>query len=81
MNDVSLATRCAVSAEMPMLLTKAEVVERLRITPRCFNYLMARKTGPTITRIGRKVCVRTDHLTAWLDNCADPPLAPEQRNA
>jgi hypothetical protein len=76
MGDVSLATRCAASAEMPLLMTKREVVAHLRITERAFNHHMARGTGPTITRVGRKVYVRADHLRAWLDNCADPRLAP-----
>ncbi len=49
------------------LLTKSEAAERVRITPRFLQKRIAAGDGPELTRIGRRVLVRSDRLQSWLE--------------
>ncbi len=49
------------------ILTTAEAAQRARITPRFFQKRIAAGDGPDLTRIGRRVLVRSDALQAWLE--------------
>lgn len=54
------------------LLTRAEAAERARVSSATLSRYVANGRGPTVTRIGRKVLFRADHLNAWLDRFAGP---------
>ena len=50
-----------------------EAAERARICPRTLAKLISANRGPIVTKIGRKQFVRPEHLSSWLDRCAEPP--------
>ena len=58
------------------LLTRGEAARQARISPSTLGNLIRSGHGPVVTRIGGKVFVRPEHLSSWLDRCAEP-LAPD----
>ena len=52
------------------LLTLDEAARKLRVCGRTLSRLAARGEGPALTRIGRRVFVRADHLAAWIERCS-----------
>jgi hypothetical protein len=52
------------------VLTKAEAAAKARIHVRSLERRLENGTGPRVTRIGRRVLIREDHLAEWLDLCA-----------
>jgi excisionase family DNA binding protein len=64
--------------ELPLLLNAAEVAEILR-TSRGAIYVMAERGQlPGVTRIGRRILVRSDQLIDWL-NQKRAPSPQEER--
>ena len=51
------------------LLTGDEAAERARISARLLDQQIAAGTGPIVTRIGRRVLVRSDALQQWMERC------------
>jgi excisionase family DNA binding protein len=49
------------------LYTKREVAMRVRISERTLDRLIAKGTGPAITRIGSRVLFRADLLARWIE--------------
>jgi hypothetical protein len=66
---------------IPNLLTKDEAAKAVRVTSRTLQNLWHRNGGPVRTFIGGRVFVREDHLTAWMDACAQARPQPEAEAA
>jgi excisionase family DNA binding protein len=63
------------SDKMPLLLTVDETAEILRTTRKAIYAMIERAQLPGLTRVGRRVLVRSDALLHWLDQkSAQPPL-------
>ena len=54
------------------LLTRSEAARKARISPTTLGKLIRSDRGPTVTRIGRRLFVRSEHLVSWIDRCAEP---------
>ncbi len=55
------------------LLTYGEAAQKARISASTLGKLIRSDRGPVVTRIGDRVFVRPEHLSSWLDRCAEPP--------
>jgi excisionase family DNA binding protein len=56
---------------LPPLLTAADIASLLRTTRKAVYVMIERGQLPGVTRLGRRVLVRSDRLLEWLDhNCA-----------
>jgi len=56
---------------LPLFLTPAEAASLLRTTRKAIYVMIERRQLPGVTRIGRRVLVRTSTLLEWLDQqCA-----------
>jgi hypothetical protein len=51
------------------ILTKPEAAAKARIHLRSLERRIEDGSGPRLTRIGRRVLIREDHLAEWLDRC------------
>jgi excisionase family DNA binding protein len=59
---------------LPRFLTVAETASLLRTSPKAVYTMVDRGKLPGVTRIGRRVLVRSRDLLEWLDhNCASSP--------
>lgn len=73
------ATRITVRAELPgdglpVLLTVDETADLLRTTRKAVYSMVGRGQLSGVTRIGRRLLIRTRDLLSWLDhNCAPSP--------
>ena len=56
----------------PLLLTIEEVAELLRTTPKAIYVMIARNRLPGVTRLGRRVLVRSAILLDWLNQKSAP---------
>jgi excisionase family DNA binding protein len=73
-----LLVNASAGENLPALMTVEETATLLRKTERAIYQMIARAQLPGITRIGRRVYLRRDHLLHWLDHkCA--PSQGEQR--
>ncbi|MAE71169.1 MAG: hypothetical protein CME06_11975 [Gemmatimonadetes bacterium] len=54
-------------ADLPLLLTPAEVAELLRTSRAAVYKRVERGAIPGVTRIGRKLLFRREELVAWID--------------
>jgi excisionase family DNA binding protein len=61
--------------ELPLLLTADETAELLRTTRTAVYVMVARGQLPGVTRIGRRVLVRSDALLEWLHQKRAPSPA------
>jgi excisionase family DNA binding protein len=60
--------------ELPPLLTVDDAAALLRTTRKAVYVMIARGLLPGVTRLGRRVLVRSDRLLQWLNqNCASSP--------
>ena len=59
----------------PLLLTVTETADLLRTTPAAVYVMAARGQLPGITRIRRRLLVRSDDLLEWLDQKRAPSEA------
>ena len=58
-------------AELPVLLTTEEAASLLRTTRKAIYVMVERRQLPGVTRIGKRILIRTEHLLQWLDQqCA-----------
>ena len=58
--------------QLPMLLTVSEVAQILRTTNKAVYAMVERAAIPGITRLGRRVLVRSEDLLQWLDQNRAP---------
>ena len=59
---------------LPALLTVDDAAELLRTTRKAVYVMIERGLLPGVTRLGRRVLLRSDRLLEWLDqNCASSP--------
>jgi excisionase family DNA binding protein len=61
---------------LPILLTAEEAATLLRTTRRAIYVMVDRRRIPGVTRIGRRVLIRSDVLLDWLDQKRAP--SPEE---
>ena len=52
--------------ELPLLLTADETADLLRTSRKAVYAMIERGQVPGVTRIGRRVLVRSDMLLAWI---------------
>lgn len=64
-------------ADLPLLLTTQEAAELLRTSRKAIYAMIERGQIPGVTRVGRRVLVRSDHLLKWLDQQRQPFSVPE----
>ena len=57
---------------LPLLLTVTETADLLRTSRKGMYAMIERGIVPGVTRIGRRVLVRSDILLAWLDQNRAP---------
>ena len=62
------------SRELPLLLNADETAEILRTTRPAVYTMAARGRLPGVTKIGRRLLVRSDALLHWLDQKRAPSL-------
>jgi excisionase family DNA binding protein len=60
------------ASEHPLLLTIEEVAVLLRTTPKAIYVMIARNRLPGVTRLGRRVLVRSAVLLDWLNQKSAP---------
>lgn len=59
---------------LPPLLTVEDAAQLLRTTRKAVYVMIERGLLPGVTRLGRRVLLRSDRLLEWLDqNCASSP--------
>ena len=58
--------------DRPLLLTLDEVADLLRTTRKAVYVMIARNRLPGVTRLGRRVLVRSDVLLDWLNQKSAP---------
>ena len=58
----------------PLLLTVRETAEVLRTTPKAIYAMAGRGQLPGVTRVRRRVLIRSDDLLGWLDESRAPSL-------
>ena len=59
---------------LPALLTVDDAAQLLRTTRKAVYVMIERGLLPGVTRLGRRVLLRSDRLLEWLDqNCASSP--------
>lgn len=64
------------SANLPVLLTADETADLLRTSKVAVYAMVSREQLPGVTRIGRRVLVRSDALIDWLRQKSTP--SPEE---
>ena len=67
------------AAVLPMLLTVAETAEILRTTNKAVYSMVERAQLPGVTRLGRRVLIRSEDLLRWLDHNRAP--SPDARTS
>jgi excisionase family DNA binding protein len=68
--------------DLPLLMTVAETAQLLRTTKSGIYAMVERVQLPGVTRIGRRVLIRSDVLLEWLDqNRAPSPRARIEHSA
>ena len=71
-NKMKLAA--SADAPLPMLLTPAEAADLLRTTRSAVYAMVERRQLPGVTRLGRRVLIRSSDLLEWLDQNRAPSL-------
>jgi excisionase family DNA binding protein len=64
---------------LPLLLTVSETAALLRTTPKAVYVMIERGLLPGVTRIGRRVLVRSGDLLDFLDHSRAPSLQEYKR--
>ncbi len=64
---------------LPIFLTAAEAADLLRTTRKAIYVMIERGQLPGVTRIGKRVLVRTETLVHYLDQQGAPSLLENQR--
>ena len=65
--------------DLPIYLTPDEAALLLRTTRKAIYVLIERRQLPGVTRIGRRVLIRSRSLLDWLDQQCASSLPEEQR--
>ena len=66
-----MSTEHASADTLPLFLTPDEAASLLRTTRKAIYVKIERRQLPGVTRIGKKILIRTEHLLRWLDQqCA-----------
>ena len=65
--------------DVPVLLTVPETADILRTTPVAVYVMVSRGQLPGVTRIGRRLLVRSDDLLQWLDRKCASSLRSSER--
>src|SRR4051812_47635069 len=68
------------SAALPLLLTVAETAEILRTTRKAVYAMIERGQLPGVTRLGRRVLIRSEDLLRWLDHKRTPSFGAENKS-
>ena len=61
------------TSKLPILLTVDETAEILRTTRSAIYAMVERGQLPGVTRLGRRVLIRSQDLLDWLDQKRTPP--------
>ncbi len=64
---------------LPIFLTPDEVADLLRTSRKAIYVKVERRQLPGVTRLGRRVLIRTTTLLDWLDQQSSPSLLEDQR--
>jgi excisionase family DNA binding protein len=80
MQPLGSQVRVAAERDLPLLLTVDETAQVLRTTRRAIYVMRSRGQLPGVTRIGRRVLVRSEDLLKWLDQKRTPSLDPAEAN-
>ena len=64
----------AASSAPPLLMTTGEVAVLLRTTRKAVYAMVDRQQLPGVTRVGRRVLIRSDQLLHWLRQKSAPSL-------
>jgi excisionase family DNA binding protein len=64
--------------DLPIYLTPDEAASLLRTTRKAIYVMIERRQLPGVTRIGRRVLVRSGSLLDWLDQRCASSLQEEQ---
>ena len=64
---------------LPVFLTPDEAADLLRTTRKAIYVKIERRQLPGVTRIGKRVLIRTESLISWLDQKCASSLLEEQR--
>ena len=67
--------------EMPVLLTADETAAILRTTRKGIYAMVERGQLPGVTRVGRRVLVRSDALLRWLDQKSTPSRSAAHKHS
>jgi excisionase family DNA binding protein len=67
------------SKSLPVFLTPDEAADLLRTTRKAIYVRIERRQLPGVTRIGKRILIRTEHLLGWLDQQCASSLQEEQR--
>lgn len=67
-------SRSAGTEDLPLLLTAGEAATLLRTTKRAVYAAIERGQLPGLTRLGRRVLLRSDDLLDWLNEKRAPSL-------
>ena len=62
---------------LPIYLTPDEAASLLRTSRKAIYVMIERQQLPGVTRIGRRVLIRTELLLSWLDQQDAPSLKKE----
>jgi len=65
--------------DLPLLATVEETAALLRTTRKAIYSMIARGQLPGVTRIGRRVLIRTPALLHWLGQKSTPSLEGRER--
>jgi excisionase family DNA binding protein len=69
---VPVQPRRLTRGDLPLLLTAEETAEILRTTRQAIYIMAARGQLPGVTRIGRRLLVRSEDLLTWIDQKRTP---------
>jgi len=76
---IEMMTLMSTHESLPLLLTVSETAALLRTTRKAVYAMIERGLLPGVTRIGRRVLVRSTDLLDFLDHNCTPSLQEYQR--
>jgi excisionase family DNA binding protein len=65
--------------DLPTFLTPDEAADLLRTSRKAIYVKIERRQLPGVTRLGRRLLIRTSSLLQWLDQQSSPSLLEDQR--
>ena len=73
-----LLANASAGENLPALMTVEETAAHLRKSEKAIYQMVGRAQLPGVTRIGRRVYFRRDHLLHWLDHKCAPSRGDER---